>query len=575
MSGVRSLRAVVVGALVLLAACTGDAGPLDGEGDAGLLRPADAGSDGGATGGGSAGGTGGGDSGGGGGGSSGGGGSGGGAAGGAGGGAGGGGGSVGTPDAGLPALGPKRILAAHLKFSDTVGTPFPTSATTTRATTITAFFSEISNGLSTQQWDVKPWATLPNTRASYEADASGEALRQAAAQFVAATYDLSQVDLIVIFLAPLSQGTPSCFTSTQTLDARTVTRAFPVVQISRPDITGEDGCLHASLISHEVGHGYGFLHSSQFACTTWPKGLAPSLVDPTFHTAECGFFPGRMEATFFPYGSYDFMGGYRGHPAAYWKRLAGWISPGQVVERTADGTELLEPLETSSSGAKAVRVPLGADQAGSPVAYWLEYRSRRPVDLENAATLLVGEPDRVRVWMNLANVPPENVQAGRSYIEQSKLFAFWGGSDGLDKSPLAVGESWNDPHRGVRFTRGANVGSGATAQASITVTVSRLSLDPPLVVTVRGGLTQSVVVTNRGTAAVTQTAPTLGGRHATAFQVTQDGCSGQALQPNASCSLTVSHTRSAGDAARKFATLQWTSTDAVRTTPSVGLVGLP
>ena len=80
-------------------------------------------------------------------------------------------------------------------------------------------------------------------------------------------------------------------------------------------------------------------------------------------------------------------------------------------------------------------------------------------------------------------------------------------------------------------------------------------------------------VTNIGSAAVNQGAAELVGRNPPSFQIISNTCTSAPLVADEACTIRVRHTRSAGYTALKFVNLEWTSTDAIRTLPSSGLVG--
>jgi hypothetical protein len=476
--------------------------------------------------------------------------------------------------------GDKRVLFAHVKFSDTVNDPFPISDTETRAAAIRSFFGEISYGASTQTFDIKPWIALPNPANFYQTeDQFGDTLAAAAADLVQNSYDLTGVDIVALLLTPLELGFPGCSEVRRTLSVGGEVKLVPVATLSGNDFT----CKDADITSHEIGHGYGlpndvngFLHSSMFACRTWPNKVPPTLTDPTFNETDCDSKSGDPAATFFPYGQYDFMGGYRGHPNVFQKRQAGWIGGGQITQLVSSGTATLDALELPSPGTKAIQVPLGTDQSGQSVNYWVEYRSQKPTSLESPETIPTGAPDRVLVWVNLPDVPSEGVQEGNSIIAQSRVYTFW--DFALEEEPsvtaLSVGQSFTDPYRGVRVTRDTNP-DGLVPAASVSVSKSNLDISPPIGAVLVTGTTQDISVTNNGTEAVTQGPLALQGRNPTSFQIISDGCGNVEIGPGQSCQISVTHLREPSDFAKKFATLEWTSSDPLRSLPSVGLVGTP
>ena len=477
--------------------------------------------------------------------------------------------------------GDKRILVAHIMYSDTDPVPFDTSQTVTRTNAVTNFFSNISYGSSTQTYTIMPWAALPEPMAYYQQqDPTGFSAFHAAVAYIGQNYDLSATDIVQIELQPIAEGFPGCFEVRESFQVGSATVTLPVA-VDSGYLGAGNGCIQdASIMSHETGHAYGpaaaggFLHSSMFACTTWPNHVPPTLTDPTFNQTDCGITPGNPAAVFYPYAYYDFMGGYRGHPNVYWKKQAGWITSSQVPVQT-QGTVTLDALEVPSSGLKGVQVPLGTDQTGASVAYWAEYRSQTPVDLENPSLAIEGFPDKVKVWINLPNVPGGSVQEGSSLIYSSQVYTYWEFTNGPAITELGVGQTFTDPYRGFSITRGNNPTTGTVPGATVTVSLSQLLLSPAIGATLSSTSSQKIVVTNSGTANVTQSAISLVGRNPSAFEIVSDNCSGTTLAPTQTCTVTVTQSRSTGDTSTYYATLQWTTNDAIRTSPSVGLIGTP
>ena len=222
-----------------------------------------------------------------------------------------------------------------------------------------------------------------------------------------------------------------------------------------------------------------------------------------------------------------------------------------------------------------MQVPLGNDQAGNPVSYWIEYRSQKPESIENPASPTAGVADVVKVWISLPAVPGGSVQEGTSIIQESEVYTFNDFQSGSGTPILLAGDSFVDPYRGVTITRNANPTGGNVPQASVTVQVSKLTVSPNIGTTLTVSDTQDFVVTNNGTIPIAQSGASITGRDTLAFRIVTDGCSGTTLQPGAQCHITVTQSRSSGDNATKFGTLQWTTSDSLRPTPNVGLVGNP
>jgi hypothetical protein len=482
--------------------------------------------------------------------------------------------------------GNQRVLVAHLMFSDTATPPFPTSDTQARTAKIGEFFNEISYGTSKFTFNIQPWAALPNSQASYQADPTGGTLTAAAISYVRSNYDLSNTDMVMILLTPIAQGFPGCYEERGTVQVAGVNQNMPFAILSGQGASGTACNQNTSIMSHELGHALGgfgnpvgFLHSSMFACMTWPKAMPQALTDPTYSAVDCGIGAPTPDpnAIFYPYAYYDFMGSYRGHPSSYWKQQAGWISAAQVKQVSGTASVALDPYEVPTAGTKAVQIPLGVDEAGGHVAYWVEYRSRVPTDLESPTTVTPeGFADTVKVWINLPNVPGTGVQEGNSLVGQSQVFTFWQFTNGPANTDVSSGGTYLDPYRGIQVARSANTQSGGLTVANVTVSTSALQLSVPIGVNLSSATpSQNVVVTNRGSVAVSQGALVLQGRNPGSFSISSDTCSNHSLAPNQSCTVQVLHSRAGGDTSTYFAEVEWTSNDPIRPTPSFGMVGVP
>ena len=473
-----------------------------------------------------------------------------------------------------PGYGSKRILVAHLKFPELSSPPFDIENTRNRLIgvhpfSLTQFFSEISFGASQQTYDIRPWANLPNSRAFYQAaDPSGESMASDAVNYVGTNYDLTGVDIIVLILTPIDLGYPGCSAYLPPgIPIGNSGRTLPVVRLSGNNFA----CLDSGTTSHEIGHAYGFLHTSRLACKTWPFAIPATFTDPYHSATDCGMFSGMPDAALFPYANYDFMGIFKGHPNAYQKWQAGWLTPAQIIEAPKGGLFILDSYEVASDGPKAVRVPYGADAEGKSVSWWIEYRTKPEVDLElqnvNSTT------DRVFVWVNLPNVRDGN------RLSDSSSFNFDTLSVGTPLQPygmrLPVGGAFTDPYRGLRITRGADSTVGGIKRSSISVEVSDLKFEPSLGVKLGPTDTRDLVVTNSGARLVTLGQVTLKGRSASAFHIGMDTCSGTVLSNGAECRVSVNHQREAGDTDTKYAHVEWTTDDPLWPSPTVGVIGNP
>lgn len=107
---------------------------------------------------------------------------------------------------------------------------------------------------------------------------------------------------------------------------------------------------------HELGHNFGCGHANDWECGTAIIG-------------------GHCESI--NYGNhFDAMGmaGAKGHFDAIHKETAGWFDPSHVLETSAPGRYLIEPIETHTPGLKLLRIPT--------VTYKYHVEYRRPIGFD-------------------------------------------------------------------------------------------------------------------------------------------------------------------------------------------------
>jgi hypothetical protein len=120
----------------------------------------------------------------------------------------------------------------------------------------------------------------------------------------------------------------------------------------------------AQTISHELGHNFGVHHASSMSCTNTSGVRVP--ISATCTSSEYG-------------DPFDVMGrGYR-HMNAYQKGRLGFLEPQNTQTVAATGTFTVVPLETKSTAAQTVRVPIPAT---SPQLYYY-VEMRRPSGFDN------------------------------------------------------------------------------------------------------------------------------------------------------------------------------------------------
>lgn len=469
-----------------------------------------------------------------------------------------------TPPTPNPGYGPKRILVAHFKFPDEPP-PFAIEETRKRLVdaqpfSVAQFFEEISYGATRQTYDIRPWVDLPQTRETYQTfDPRGSQLIGNALEYVGAHYDLANVDVVFLIVAPLNFGFPGQYAHLPPgVPVGDSGMTLPVAVLTLSPSFGD----FAGGAAHELGHTYGFSHTSSLVCRTWPYTVPPTLTDPYYSELPCGVVPGRADASVTTYAFYDVMGNLAGHPNAFLKSQAGWLKPGQLIDAPTTGSFVIDGYETASDGPKAIRIPYGADAYGDPVSYWIEYRAKPIVDLERQA---VKTPtDRVAIWLNLANV--RDSPSATSYSFETNDTPNPQQPHGMR---LPAGGVFTDPYRGIRVQRGTDHGDHTT----ILVETSLLRFDPSLGVRIGPNDLREIRITNSGDAAITIGPVQLKGRNPAVFQIASNTCSGVALRKGSECRVVVAHKRTVNSGDTFYAQVELTTDDPLWPTPTIGLIG--
>lgn len=463
-----------------------------------------------------------------------------------------------------------RVLIAHFKFPE-ASPPFDVEQIRERFVgphpfTLAQFFAEISFGATRQTYDIKPWADLPHSRAYYQAsDPYGYQLEADALSYVGRHYSLTDIDIVLLIVTPLDLGYPGVHAYLPpgiTIGDSELT--LPVALVSGNGFGNFNTWGMVGYSAHELGHTFGFLHTSTLECQSWPAIVPASLTDPRHSETDC--WPGSPDALLIANNHYDFMGGYEGHPNSFQKWQAGWLKPTQVVDVPSGGTFVIESYEVAGDGPKALRVPLGTDADGEPVAYWIEYRTKPIVRLDTRST--AATTDRVFVWVNLPNVANSNSSSSFEFSVISLTLP-------TRDTHLAVGDVFADPYRGLRITRSSDSVAQGLRRTSITVERSALKFEPSLGTTLGPNQVRHILVTNSGAASISLGHVDINGRNPAAFRKVFDSCSGAVLSQLATCRVAVAYSSLRADDQPEYAHLQWATSEQIAPSPTVGLIGGP
>ncbi|MFN1564475.1 Ig-like domain-containing protein [Vibrio harveyi] len=188
-----------------------------------------------------------------------------------------------------------------------------------------------------------------------------------------------------------------------------------------------NGSLTLRTVGHELGHNFGLHHAKDLDCGS-------DIIGDRCASAEYG-------------DALDIMGmsGITGHFNAFSKELLGWISTnsGNVVSVEADGSYLLEPVETPrSGGAKGLKIRRGTDEVtGKPLWYYLEYR--QAIGFDSFVEGKSGITEGVIFHLATEDDPQSNLML--DMIPNSGL-------RDLDESALLVGQTYTDVQVGITIT---------------------------------------------------------------------------------------------------------------------------
>ena len=199
-------------------------------------------------------------------------------------------------------------------------------------------------------------------------------------------------------------------------------------------------------LAHENGHNMGLNHAGTDAYSSVPLGGL--FTTPVF--TEYGSFFSLMSECF-TYNSTTLLG----HYDAQHKVALGWFVPTNYQNVSANGTFVLAPTETNSSGLHAIRVQRGQQ---NNVWLWLEYR--QPIGYDGTFNYYDHQ-----IYSG-AMVHFED-PANDNLIGYTRLLNYSAPANSDFSEPaLSVGTSWSDPYSALTL-------SVASADASgLHVTVS-------------------------------------------------------------------------------------------------------
>jgi hypothetical protein len=215
------------------------------------------------------------------------------------------------------------------------------------------------------------------------------------------------------------------------------------------------------VVTHEHGHNLGAYHASTYSCTDG-AGVRVTI-------------GARVNCTLSEYGDpFDVMGSPVYHFSNAHKNETKILPAANIRDVTTDGDYDLYPIEQSSTGALALRLPRDVTSTGVVSEhYWLEYR--RPFGFDNFS---LTNPVVNGVSVRLARASSGYISANTLLLDTTPT------TTSFTDAPLAVGQIFDDTVYGWRFQTIAAGADKATVRITkITSTcgtaVPTVNLIPP------------------------------------------------------------------------------------------------
>jgi M6 family metalloprotease-like protein len=261
------------------------------------------------------------------------------------------------------AQGEQKTVSILVNFSNT-NQPILTANTlsTSVYTNVDNYYQEISYNRANITGNVVGWLQMSTPQSCDLQTVANAAINAANPQV-----NFADFDRFIVF-APFGNcgwnGAAHIGKSVQ-LTADGVTKVYSDSYINISNYDGTSDWL-TRVIAHELGHNFGVNHSG---------------------VANCGsnVFCTPSATNFSEYGDqYTVMGkGAVSHLAAPHKEYIGWFSASNIRTVSASGTYTIEPMSTSGTGTKVVKVP-----RGNGTFLYIEYR--QPVNIDDDISSISG-----------------------------------------------------------------------------------------------------------------------------------------------------------------------------------------
>jgi len=314
-------------------------------------------------------------------------------------------------------------------------------ASNTAGVSLDGFLREASYGQTSAAGQVVGPFNLTGTYTSCS-DVGGAILNDAVAAAIASGVNLNNYTRVFLVFpdifgcgwAGFTQTGSCSLTSTSGTFNSSIT--FISAAYATPRSTG------VSIVSHEIGHNFGLLHSGTITPSTATDVIGP-LTSAGAET-DMGDYWSVMGETV--------LGLYAGPQKT---NILGWLtSPANVQTVTASGTYTLQPLETSPAGLQVLQVQRGTSNPGYYL--WVEYR--QPIG-DYDSTLIDTSPGVFSGAMIHYQGSADN--PAHTYLPNFTP------SDTSDNNPeLTAGQTWSDPYSNLSISVVSATSSGVTVNVN-------------------------------------------------------------------------------------------------------------
>jgi hypothetical protein len=308
--------------------------------------------------------------------------------------------------------GTKTLLYIIVRFSDQPAEPQSFTDATNEMNTVSAWFNEVSYGLTSMTPTITPCFVLPNDTAYYNTNGDGVLMSDARAVAKTNGFDYATYNLDAIRW----NGGPGSYGG----------QAY----------VGSRGCWlkssSAGVAEHEFGHNYGLWHANYWN--------APN---------DTVIGPGSNVEYGDPFDVMGAAGGGAQHYNAYEKNRLDWIPIANVTTVTTNGTYRLHSFDSTFNAANQFAIKTKKDATRD---YWVDFRQK--------FTSNKWQMNGVELHWN-----PYSASSGSLLLDTTPS-----SPDGKNDSGIVLGRTFSDYIADVHITP---IGKGGTTPESMDVVINR------------------------------------------------------------------------------------------------------